>query len=140
MHLQLTALPPKPPLGAQSEGQIEKGLILFLYQKGVARTFQIPVHFSTMTVYQNIGVGAYFGVMNSYEQRTRATADMPITSGEAEVLAQQMLTANLADFTTGEAETFHGYYTLHTLRDGKVKGMLSILLSYWSPHQAFGAY
>jgi hypothetical protein len=106
----------------------------------VARTFQIPVHFSTMTVYQNIGVGAYFGMMNSYEQRTRATTDMPITSGEAEVLAQQMLTANLADFTVGEAETFYGYYTLHTLRDGKVERMLSILLSYWSPHQAFGAY
>jgi len=138
--LQLTTLPPKPPLGAQSEGQIEKGLILFLYQKGVARTFQIPVHFSTMTVYQNIGVGAYFGVMNSYEQRTRATADMPITSGEAEVLAQQMLTANLADFTIGEAETLYGHYMLHTLRDGKAEGILSIILSYWSSHQAFGAY
>lgn len=36
MDLQLTTLPPKPPLGAQSEGQIEKGLISFLYQKGVA--------------------------------------------------------------------------------------------------------
>jgi len=138
--LQLISLPPKPPLVAQSEGQIEKGLTLFLYQKGVARIFQIPVHFSTMTVYQNIGVGAYFGMMNSYEQRTRATADMPIISGEAEVLAQQMLTANLADFTVGEAETFHGYYTLHTLRDGKAEGILSIILSYWPSHQAFGVY
>ncbi len=67
-----------------------------------------------------------YGVMNSYEQRTRATADMPITSEEAEGLAQQMLTANLAGFTVGEAETFYGYYTLHTLRDGKIEGMLSV--------------
>ena len=36
MDLQLTTLPLKPPLGARSEGQIEKGLIPFLYQKGVA--------------------------------------------------------------------------------------------------------
>ena len=79
-------------------------------------------------------------MMNSYEQRTRATADMPITSGEAEVLAQQMLRANLADFTVGEAETFYGHYMLHTLRDGKAEGILSIILSYWSSHQAFGAY
>jgi len=36
MALQLTTLPLKPPLGARSEGQIEKRLIPFLYQKGVA--------------------------------------------------------------------------------------------------------
>ena len=34
--MQLTTLPLKPPLGTQSEGQIEKGLIPFLHQKGVA--------------------------------------------------------------------------------------------------------
>ena len=36
MDLQLTTLLLKPPLGARSEGQIEKGLIPFLHQKRVA--------------------------------------------------------------------------------------------------------
>ncbi len=67
-----------------------------------------------------------YGMMISYEESTKATADMPITSEEAERLAQQMLTADLADFTVGEAETFYGYYTLHTLRNGEIEGMLSV--------------
>jgi hypothetical protein len=67
-----------------------------------------------------------YGMMTSYAQRVQATADMPVTPEQAKGLAQQMLTTNLADFTVDEADTFYGYYTLHTLRRGVVEGMLSV--------------
>jgi hypothetical protein len=67
-----------------------------------------------------------YGMMTGYAGRTEATADMPITVAEAEELAQQILSANLADFTVGEAETFYGYYTMHTLKNGEIEGMLSV--------------
>ena len=67
-----------------------------------------------------------YGTMTNNAQRLQATADMPITPEQASGLAQQILTANLADFTVDEADTFYGYYTLHTLREGVVEGMLSV--------------
>lgn len=53
-------------------------------------------------------------------------AQMPVTAEQAKTLAQQYLDANLPGLTVAEADTFYGYYTLHTLKDGKVEGMLSI--------------
>jgi len=63
------------------------------------------------------------GMMGS---QNTATAEMPITTEPAKALAQQFLDANLPGVTTGEAEVFYGYYTLHTLKDGQIEGMLSI--------------
>jgi branched-chain amino acid transport system ATP-binding protein len=37
--------------------------------KGIARTFQTPTVFSTLTVYQNLQVGAYFGRPGEHNQR-----------------------------------------------------------------------
>ena len=48
-----------------------------------------------------------------------------ITASEAEEIARRWL-ADESDLTTGEAELFPGYFTLHTLRDGAVQGMLSV--------------
>lgn len=36
-------------------------------QKGIARTFQIPVAFPTLTVFRNVEVGAYFGIQGKKE-------------------------------------------------------------------------
>ncbi len=55
-----------------------------------------------------------------------ATAEMPITIEQAKELAQQFLDANLPGVTVGGADVFYGYYTLHTLRDGQIEGMLSV--------------
>ena len=52
--------------------------------------------------------------------RTRVSAD------QAQRLVQRRLGANRAGLTVGEAEAFPGYYTLHTLRAGRVTGMLSV--------------
>jgi len=63
------------------------------------------------------------GMMGS---QNTVTAEMPITTEQAKALAQQFLDANLPGVTVGEADTFYGYYTLHTLRDGQIEGMLSV--------------
>ena len=38
-------------------------------QKGIARTFQIPVAFPTLTVFRNVEVGAYFGVQGTQRKK-----------------------------------------------------------------------
>lgn len=48
-----------------------------------------------------------------------------ITAAEAEEIADRWL-ADQGDLTADEAEELPGYYTLHTLRDGSVEGMLSV--------------
>ncbi len=54
------------------------------------------------------------------------TAVMPVTPEQANTLAQQYLDSNLPGLTVAEADTFYGYYTLHTLKNGQVEGMLSV--------------
>ncbi|RJQ41156.1 MAG: hypothetical protein C4555_00340 [Dehalococcoidia bacterium] len=54
------------------------------------------------------------------------SADMPVTPDQAKILAQRYLDNNLPGLTVAEADTFYGYYTLHTLKDGELEGMLSV--------------
>ena len=49
-----------------------------------------------------------------------------ITAAEARGIARRWLDRNGTGLTAGEPESFPGYYTLHTLRNGKVTGMLSV--------------
>jgi hypothetical protein len=52
--------------------------------------------------------------------------DMTVSPEEAREIAQKFLDNNLPEYTVGEADTFYGYYTLHTLKDGHIEGMLSV--------------
>lgn len=52
--------------------------------------------------------------------------EMPVTPEEAQALAQAYLDRNEPGLTAGDPEAFDGYYTLHTLRDGEISGMLSV--------------
>lgn len=55
------------------------------------------------------------------------SGDMTISADEAIVAAQDWLDANLPGVMAGdEAEPFYGYYTIHTLADGEISGMLSV--------------
>ncbi len=54
------------------------------------------------------------------------TANMPVSADQAKTLAQQYLDNNLPGLTVAEADPFYGYYTLHTLRNGQIEGMLSV--------------
>ncbi len=64
--------------------------------------------------------------MHAYSSGGESAGEMRITPETAERLAQQFLDANMPGVTAGEAETFYGYYTLHTLRSGQIEGMLSV--------------
>ena len=61
---------------------------------------------------------------NSYSGRP--TANMSVTPEQAKSLAQKWLDINLPGLGLAEADTFYGYYTLHTLKGDQVAGMLSI--------------
>ncbi len=49
-----------------------------------------------------------------------------VTADQAKSLAQKWLDANMSGSTTGDIDTFYGYYTLHSEKDGKITGMLSV--------------
>jgi len=65
------------------------------------------------------------GMMGNYGGGS-PTASMPVSVEQAKTLAEQYLENNLPGLTVAEADTFFGYYTLHTLQNGRVEGMLSI--------------
>ena len=71
----------------------------------------------------NMTWNSRYGMMGS---NYAVTAEMPITPEQAKTLARQFLEANMPGVTVGEADIFYGYYTLHTLRDGQIEGMLSV--------------
>jgi hypothetical protein len=55
-----------------------------------------------------------------------ATDGMTLSPEEAQNVAQRWLDSNLPGRTSGEADPFYGYYTLHFLNDGQIEGMLSV--------------
>ena len=54
------------------------------------------------------------------------TDEMALSPEEAQDVAQRWLDGNRPGRTAGEADAFYGYYTLHTLNDGEIEGMLSV--------------
>mgnify|MGYP001569676752 CR=1 FL=1 len=71
------------------------------------------------------GMGGMGGMMGNYRGGL-PTANMTVSAAQAKTLAQQYLETNLPGLTVAEADTFYGYYTLHTLKDGEIEGMLSV--------------
>jgi len=71
----------------------------------------------------NMMWNAKYGMMS---RSVQPAAEMPVTAGQAETQAQQYLDTNMPGITVAEADPFYGYYTLHTLKDGKIEGMLSV--------------
>ena len=61
------------------------------------------------------------GMMGSY-----ASSKMTLSAPEAGDVAQRWLDANLPGRTTGKADVFYGYYTLHFLNVVQIEGMLSV--------------
>jgi len=68
------------------------------------------------------GMMAGRGMMGGFASETNT-----LTSEEALEVAQRWLDANRPGAQTeSHADAFYGYYTVHTLRDGEVEGMLSV--------------
>lgn len=60
-------------------------------------------------------------------QWSQPETEMIVTPAQAREYAQKFLDANLPGVTVDEqVETFPGYYTLHTLQEGQIEGMLSV--------------
>ena len=70
-------------------------------------------------------MGGMGGMMGNYKGGI-TTANMTVSPAQAKTLAQQYLETDLLGLTVAEADIFYGYYTLHTLKDGKIEGMLSV--------------
>ena len=76
------------------------------------------------TKYSPMG-GMMGGMMGGYRGGL-PTANMTVSAEQAKTLAQQHLDTNLSGLSVAEVTTFYGYYTLHTLKDGEIEGMLSV--------------
>ena len=72
------------------------------------------------TKYGHMGGGSMHGFDRPY------AAPMSVDEDEARDYAQRYLDRYFPGTVVGEADAFYGYYTLHTMRDGKVTGMLSV--------------
>jgi len=70
--------------------------------------------------------GGFGGMMGGW-QNTPGSGAMTVTPAQALEDAQKWLDANMAGTSAAdEADAFYGYYTIHTLKDGAVTGMLSV--------------
>ncbi|MDP2953705.1 MAG: PepSY domain-containing protein [Chloroflexota bacterium] len=74
----------------------------------------------------NAKYGMMTSMMGGYYPSRAPSAPMSVTPEQAKALAQQFLDARLPGLTVADADTFYGYYTLHTLKGGQVEGMLSV--------------
>ena len=73
--------------------------------------------------YGHMGQGG-MGMMGGFRL---SGGDMTVSGDEAIAAAQDWLDANLPGMMAGdEAEPFYGYYTIHTLTDDEISGMLSV--------------
>jgi hypothetical protein len=78
------------------------------------------------------GLGMIGGMMGGYRRGNAAnppqvSAEMPISPEDAIAAAQEYLDAYFPGTSVEEhVDPFYGYYTLHTLRNGNVTGMLSV--------------
>jgi hypothetical protein len=66
------------------------------------------------------------GMMGGRYASGTLTAEMPVPPEQAKTLAQRFLDGYLPGRTVGDVDIFYGYYTLHTLKNGQVEGMLSV--------------
>ena len=96
--------------------------------------FELLVDKYTGTVFPEMGpnmiwnakYGMMGGMMGRPWFRPGQPPDMPIGPEQAQGLARQYLTTQGLRLDVAEPDRFYGYYTLHTLRDGEIEGMLSV--------------
>ncbi|WP_234543966.1 hypothetical protein [Streptomyces shenzhenensis] len=61
-----------------------------------------------------------------YGMRYGSQSQVRVSAAQARSIAQQWLRGQGTGLTAGEADSFPGYYTLHTLKSGRITGMLSV--------------
>ena len=66
-------------------------------------------------------MGGWWGVQPGVQP-----GPMTVTADQARSIAQQWLDQSQPGSTVETPDEFYGYYTVHTLKDGKITGMLSV--------------
>ncbi len=75
------------------------------------------------TKYGMMGSSSWMGQRMGY---TVPTGPMTVSADQARQIVQRWLDQNQPGSTTEAPDQFYGYYTVHTLKSGKVTGMLSV--------------
>ncbi len=73
-----------------------------------------------------MGTGGGNEMMGRYGASSSATGTGPVDADGARAAADRWLAAHGAGTRTGPADAFPGYFTMETLRDGKITGMISV--------------
>ena len=66
------------------------------------------------------------GMMGGGSPQVSPETEMPVSPEQATQVAEDYLNRVSPSTETEEPDQFYGYYTLHTLQDGEVTGMLSV--------------
>jgi hypothetical protein len=82
-----------------------------------------PEHGPNMMWNTKYGMMTHMGRMMGYQP---PTGPMTVSADQAKAIAQQWLDRNLTGTTAETPDEFYGYYTVHTRKDGKISGMLSV--------------
>lgn len=96
--------------------------------------FEVLVDPDTMNVFPEMGPNMMWNLKYSSMGRGMMgggydsnTIDMPISGEEAIDIANAFLNKNNSDLTAeGHPDPFYGYYTIHTVKNGEIAGMLSV--------------
>ena len=70
--------------------------------------------------------GGWGPMMGDSSQEVSPETEMPVSREQATQVAEEYLTRISPGTETEEPDQFYGYYTLHTVQDGEVTGMLSV--------------
>lgn len=73
-----------------------------------------------------MGASGMLGRQGGKPSWTPTNVTAPVSAAQARQLANRWLSEERPGTTAAEAETFPGYYTMDTYRDGEVEGMLSV--------------
>ncbi|MHB1131043.1 MAG: hypothetical protein ACYC4L_01505 [Chloroflexota bacterium] len=89
-----------------------------------------------------MGGNGWGGMMGGWNGTSQANGQPTVSLEDAQTAAQRWLDQNQPGSSTESPDQFYGYYTVHTLKDGKVSGMLSVnaytgVIWYHSWHGAF---
>jgi len=96
--------------------------------------FEVLVDPDNLTVFPEMGPNMMWNLKYGHmgggmmgRGSNSSNAEMSISSEEAIQIASEYLSTNGSDLTVGDdADPFYGYYTIYTLKDGEVYGMLSV--------------
>ena len=96
--------------------------------------FEVLVDPSNLTVFPEMGPNMIWNLKYGHMRGgmmgsgfNNSEMEMPISGADAAQIASEYLSKNGSDLMADDhADRFYGYYTIHTLKDGDISGMLSV--------------